>query len=221
MASTKEMQRRAKQERKNNHYVQTVMTEREHIFAQVEAVALDLDIVEIGPLQVAAMYQDFKRDYAAAGDTISDHNHLYADGSSESTYKIVYQGQTAGFINFFHLKDPMDNRDVKIIQVAYVKPEFRGRGIMSAVYMWALDIHNAEGIEVSYQRVTGREIYWASMGFYRICPVPGQVGTGIGLCVLSKNPTIGWPLTPERVRDCRSLANRVDTTNLRRMPSCA
>ena len=221
MASSKEMQLRAKQKRKSDRYVQTVMTEREHILAQVEAVAPDLDIVEIGPLQVARMYAEFKQDYKAAGDTISDASHLYAKGSLENTYKIVYKGKTAGFINFCGVKDVVRNSDVKIIQVAYVKPEFRGRGIMSAVYMWALNIHGAEGIEISYQRVQGREIYWVSVGFYRICPIPGQLGTDIALCALSKNPMIGWPLTPVRVRECRNLANRVDTTNLSRMPSVA
>ena len=217
MASTKQRQKLARQNRKNNRYVEQILQRQKIAFDLAEQVAPDLDIVEIGPLQVARMYAEFKQDYKAAGDTISDANRLHAADSPESTYKIVFKNQTAGFINFCGVKNPKDNSDVKIIQVAYVKPEFRGRGIMTAVYLWALNIHGAEAIEISYQRVQGRELYWASVGFFRICPIPGQVGTDIALCALSKNPMIGWPLTPQRVRDTRALANRVDTTRLTHM----
>jgi GNAT superfamily N-acetyltransferase len=215
MASTKQMQARAKERRKIQEFNTRIVTQQQHIRNQMEAVAPDIDIVPCGPLQICVMYENFRQDYAQAGDAVGQGG----ISDSKDLFKIVYQNQAVGFIRFCGVATAQgQSDDVKLIELAYIEPEFRGLGIMSAVYNWALYEYGAEGIEISYQRVTGLEHYWFSQGFTRIAFIPGQMGTNIALCVLSRNELIGWQLTPQNVRRVRSFANTQDTTDLGQMP---
>jgi hypothetical protein len=79
------------------------------------------------------------------------------------------------------------------------------------MYRYAMENHNAEGVELSYQRITGKEAYWSALGFTRIIFVPEQLGTKQSLAVISTNPDIGLPLNAVVVRTMRSVCNTTDT----------
>ena len=79
------------------------------------------------------------------------------------------------------------------------------------MYRYAMENHNAEGVELSYQRITGKEAYWSALGFTRIIFVPEQLGTKQSLAVISTNPYIGLPLNAIVVRTMRSVCNTTDT----------
>jgi hypothetical protein len=79
------------------------------------------------------------------------------------------------------------------------------------MYRYAMEYHNAEGVELSYQRITGKEAYWSALGFTRIIFVPSQMGHKQSLAVISTNPYIGLPLNPIVVRTMRSVCNTTNT----------
>jgi N-acetylglutamate synthase-like GNAT family acetyltransferase len=211
MANTKQMQERAKQRK---------------ILAQAELIRTDLEqkicvakndtfILPAGPKMLGNMVADFKKDYIAMGDTAD------GDGSAEKfcsgnrkVFIISYKGEVAGFMSLYFVKKGTGSAtfgEASLVETLYVKPKFRGLHLSSVMYRYAMENHNAEGIELSYQRITGKEAYWSALGFTRIIFVPEQLGTKQSLAVISTNPEIGLPLNAVVVRTMRSVCNTTDT----------
>jgi hypothetical protein len=211
MANTKQMQERAKQRK---------------ILAQAELIRTDLEqkicvakndtfILPAGPKMLGGMLTDFRTDYRNMGDTST------ADGPAEDfcsgnrkVFIISYKGEVAGFMAIITMQAGRDDKIIgsaSIVEMVYVKPRFRGLHLSSVMYRYAMENHNAEGIELSYQRITGKEAYWYAIGFNRIAFVAGQSGSKQALAVISTNPDIGLSLTSANVRIIRSVCNTTDT----------
>jgi GNAT superfamily N-acetyltransferase len=212
MANTKQMQTRAKQRK---------------VLQQAEAIRIDLEqkiciskndtfILPAGPKMLGTMLGDFRDAYANMGDTCN------LDGSAEQffidgrkVFIISYKGEVAGFMSLSSVKTGNGKEvwdDATLVEIVYVKPKFRGLNLSSVMYRYAIENHNAEGVELSYQRITGKEAYWAAIGFNRICLMPYQKGTKQALAIISKNPLVGVALTSSNVRTIRSVCNTTDTS---------
>lgn len=212
MANTKQMQQRAKQRK---------------ILAQMDTIRMDLEqkiciakndtfILPAGPKMLGSMLANFHNDYSSMGDNIggTPDAEKFCD-QCDKVFIISYKGEVAGFMalqdvkkanSFGQLVD-----DATIVEIVYVKPKFRGLHLSSVMYRYAMENHKAEGIELSYQRIAGKEAYWYALGFTRICVVPNQMGTKQSLAVVSTNPDIGHSLTASNVRAIRSVCNTTDT----------
>jgi hypothetical protein len=212
MANTKQMQERAKQRK---------------ILAQAELIRTDLEqkicvakndtfILPAGPKMLGSMLTDFRTDYRNMGDT-SNHQNQSAEmfcSGNRKVFIISYKGEVAGFMTIITLKAGRDDFVVgsaSIVEMVYVKPRFRGLHLSSVMYRYAMENYNAEGVELSYQRITGKEAYWYAIGFNRVALVPGQSGSKQALAVISSNPDIGLSLTSANVRIIRSVCNTTDT----------
>ena len=214
MANTKQMQERAKQRK---------------ILAQAELIRTDLEqkicvakndtfILPAGPKMLGNMVADFKKDYIAMGDTADGNGNAekFCSGNRK-VFIISYKGEVAGFMSLLNVKigsgtsSTADCGNASLVETLYVKPKFRGLHLSSVMYRYAMENHNAEGIELSYQRITGKEAYWSALGFTRIIFVPEQLGTKQSLAVISTNPYIGLPLNAVVVRTMRSVCNTTDT----------
>ena len=202
MASTKEMQRRAKIGR----VLRQAQSFRDQLFARIDAVADQCDMVPAGAMLVGNMFKDFCDEYGKMGDTVlgrfSFDQFIGDIHSKRRAFVIMYNQRIAGFIT---LNNTIG--DNVFVELVYVKPEFRGCDLSSLMYLWAQQNHNAEAVELSYQRIAGKEHYWVALGFGRFCPMPGQTGTKIALALVSTNPKMGWPLVPAVLRSIRSACN--------------
>jgi GNAT superfamily N-acetyltransferase len=202
MASTKEMQRRAKIGR----VIRQAQSFRDQLFARIDAVADQCDMVPAGAMLVGNMFQDFGDEYRKMGDTyrttISFDQFLNDGHNKRRAFVIMYNQRIAGFIT---LNNTIG--DNVYVELVYVKPEFRGQDLSSLMYLWAQQHHNAEAVELSYQRIAGKEHYWVGLGFGRFAPMPGQTGEKIALALVSNNPKMGWPLVPDVLRRIRSACN--------------
>ena len=211
MANTKQMQERAKQRK---------------ILAQAELIRTDLEqkicvakndtvILPAGPKMLGNMVADFYKEYQAMGDTANPHTsaeHFCSEAGK--VFIISYKNEVAGFISLVTFATGNSNDtfgEACVVEVVYVKPKFRGLHLSSVMYRYAMENHNAEGIELSYQRITGKEAYWSALGFTRIIFVPSQLGTKQSLAVISTNPYIGLPLNAIVVRTMRSVCNTTNT----------
>jgi GNAT superfamily N-acetyltransferase len=202
MASTKQMQARAKTLKvaKKAQVIGSALMDR------LDAIADVCDMVPAGPKLVGNMYNDFHEDYVKMGD-VGSIKHSFSDylDSGRRAFVIMYNKRIAGFIT---LAQTLTNKTY--VELVYVKPEFRGKDLSSLMYMWARQEQDAEAVELSYQRISGKEHYWTALGFNRFCPIPGQMGTKIALGLVSSNPKIGWDLTPQNLREIRSYVNTHD-----------
>jgi len=203
MASTKEMQRRAKIGR----VWRQAQSFREQLFARIDAVADQCDMVPAGAMLVGNMFNDFKEEYRKMGDTYSSRSSFsdyLADpaAAERRAFVIMFNKRIAGFIT---LNNTIGGN--RFVELVYVKPEFRGRDLSSLMYLWAQENHDAEAVELSYQRIVGKEHYWVGLGFGRFSPMPRQTGTQIALAFVSTNPKMGWPLVPEVLRRIRGACN--------------
>lgn len=210
MASTKQMQARAKALK----VIKKAQSFNSALMDRLNAIADDCDMVPAGPMLVGYMYDDFRKDYIANGDTynaIGTFTEYLNDDTAANrrAFVLMYNKRIAGFVV---LNDTMYNGHT-YVETVYVKPEFRGKDLSSLMYMWARSAHKAEAVEVSYQRISGKEHYWVALGFNRFAPMPGQKGTKAALALVSSNPIIGWPLTPQKLRELRSFCNTDDIIN--------
>jgi hypothetical protein len=207
MASTKQMQARAKALK----VIKKAQEFNNALMDRLDAVAEVCDMVPAGPKLIGYMYDDFRKDYISNGDTYNTDctiTDFLSDDSANNrrAFVLMYNKRIAGFIV---LGDTMSGQHTYVSTV-YVKPEFRGKDLSSLMYMWARQEHNAEAVEVSYQRISGKEHYWIALGFNRFAPIPGQLGTKIALALVSSNPKIGWALSPQSLREMRSYMNTHD-----------
>jgi hypothetical protein len=211
MANTKQMQARAKQRK---------------ILAQAELIRTDLEqkicvakndtvILPAGPKMLGSMVADFYKEYQAMGDTANPHTSAeHFCNEAGKVFIISYKNEVAGFISLVSFATGNGNDtfgEACVVEVVYVKPKFRGLHLSSVMYRYAMENHNAEGVELSYQRITGKEAYWAAIGFNRIVLVPEQMGNKQSIAIISKNPIIGWPINTANVRIIRSVCNTTDT----------
>jgi hypothetical protein len=208
MASTKQMQARAKALK----VIKKATEFNNALLDRLDVIADGCDMVPAGPMLVGYMYDDFRKDYRANGDTYNANLGTFTDylndesAANRRAFVLMFNKRIAGFIV---LNNTMYNGHT-YVETVYVKPEFRGKDLSSLMYLWARQNHNAEAVEISYQRISGKEHYWVALGFNRFAPMPGQKGTKVALALVSSNPVIGWPLTPQKLREMRSFCNTND-----------
>ena len=203
MASTKEMQRRAKMGR----IIKQAQSFRDQLFDRLDLLSDVCDLVPAGAMLVGNMYQDFKEEYRKMGDTFGGartFNDYLGDPTAmkRRAFVLMYNKRIAGFVTLNNTEGGH-----VYVELVYVKPEFRGQDLSSLMYMWAQQEHKAEAVELSYQRISGKEHYWVALGFMRFAPMPDQMGTRIALAFVSSNPVMGWPLAPEILRKIRGACN--------------
>jgi len=205
MASTKQRQALAKLNRKIQAMNESTATIHTKVSAAIESVDKDSQIRLAGPKQLAVMFNHFVEDYRKNGDpfrTITPGGQCYfqEQGANRTSYAISYQGQDAGFIVIRN-----ENTRNSMIEVVYVKPEFRKLGLAALMYRWAILEKGATLIELSFGRVVDKIAYWRSLGFTKLMSIPEQKGTRIGLCMLSTNR--GGDLNPVSLKYVRSACN--------------
>lgn len=202
MASTKEMQRRAKQLR----LVKQAQSFRDQLLDRIGTVSDQCNMVPAGAMLVGNMFQDFGDEYRKMGDSYRGRHSFEAflndPHAQRRAFVLMYNQRIAGFIT---LNNTIGGN--VFVELVYVKPEFRGQDLSSLMYLWAQQEHNAEAVELSYQRIAGKEQYWIALGFWRFSPIPGQSGTKIALALVSTNAKMGWPLIPEVLRRVRGYCN--------------
>jgi GNAT superfamily N-acetyltransferase len=205
MASTKERQALAKLNRKIKLMNETTATVQAKVSESVSKLETDTHIRLAGPMQLAVMFNQFVEDYRKNGDpfrtaTNTGESYFTEQGANRTSYAISYQGQDAGFIVIRN-----ENSRNSMIEVVYVKPEFRNLGLGALMYRWAILEKGATLIELSFGRVVDKIAYWRSLGFTKLMSIPNQKGTRIGLCMLSTNR--GGDLNPVSLKYVRNACN--------------
>lgn len=209
MASTQEMQRRARERRKCQEYIDAMQAR----FEEWTAVATEYD--RSGRLsfqtgtsqQLLTWYDLWRQDYMdiEKNNNAQPLDQENADRIAEAGQFVLIKldGEAVGFMMTKTRTDPNLNQETLGIEVMYVQPQYRGRHLATLGYNFAVRILKAKWIELSYDRVKGRESYWASLGFIWIAGsgnIRQNDGTYGSICILSQVDTqVGVLLHSENV----------------------
>lgn len=207
MASTKERQKLGKINRaikELNASTSTIMSE---VYPSIQMLGPKCSFRLAGVKQLSVMFNEFVAEYVAAGDTFRassprDNSHFVEEpGADRTTYILHYEGKDAGFmtLRFEGTDNPV------LIEVVYIRPEFRGLNLASAFYLWAIEDKGAQSIELSIRRVRDNIPYWRALGFTKFQLMPSQVGTLKALVIL--DTTKGVELAPFSLKGAREYMN--------------
>jgi GNAT superfamily N-acetyltransferase len=210
VASTKERQKLGKFNRvikELNASTSTIMTK---LSEDIQVIQPKCSFRLAGLMQLNVMFNEFAADYVAAGDTFrprdpSSNEHFFNElGSDRTSYVMQYEGKDAGFITL-----RFEGTDVPVlIELVYIRPEFRGLNLSSAMYSWAITEKSATNIELSFRRVRDNIAYWRALGFTKFQLLPNQVGTLKALVILDTKQ--GCELTPFSLKGARQYLNTRD-----------
>ena len=207
MASTKERQKLGKINRaikELNASTSTIMSE---VYPSIQMLGPKCSFRLAGRKQLSVMFNKFVAEYVAAGDTFRvssgyDKSHFIDESRAERTsYILHYEGKDVGFMT---LRFEGTDKSV-LIEVVYIRPEFRGLNLASAFYRWAIEEKNAQSIELSFRRVRDNIPYWRALGFTKFQLLPTQVGTLTALVIL--DTTEGVELAPFSLKGAREYMN--------------
>lgn len=141
------------------------------------------------------------RDYRAAGDTCNTGKAIVDklfSGRHTKVYIVEVLGKTASFM-------VLQKQAAAItIDIVYVLPKYRQRGLATQLYQTAISNFGAEQISLSYRRVIAKLPYWQSLGFQSVKGQVGQKYTLKSLCYLSihshVHSIVSVPLTKEAIQ---------------------
>jgi GNAT superfamily N-acetyltransferase len=207
MASTKERQKLGKVNRQIKELNETTSTIMSKVYPSIQMITPKCSFRLAGLKQLNVMFNEFVAEYVAAGDSFrasatSDNSHFFDEPDSDrTTYILHYEGKDAGFITlrFEGTDNPV------LIEVVYIRPEFRGLNLASMFYLWAVNEKGAQDIELSFRRVRDNIAYWRAIGFTKFQIIPSQVGTLTALVILSN--TKGTELAPFSLKYAREYLN--------------
>ena len=124
---------------------------------------------------VYKMGKNWYKDYLAAGDFASKYASITELESAAKQRKLVVVISDNKYAGFAELKVCAGKT---IINVVYVLPTFRRKGIAKLLYKHLMNQCGATEIELTFKRVMRRIEYWKSLGFasvkslegyYRLC----------------------------------------------------
>ena len=147
------------------------------------------------------MFNEFLEDYRAAGDDFRESgkgDFFVEAGADRTSYIFMYEGRTAGFITLRHEGDDTEETEIEVV---YVCRQFRGLGLSSCVYRWAIVDKNATEISLTCRRIRDRIPYWRALGFTRFMTYQDQRGTEKSLFSLSTKKGVqlsSWDLKQVR-----------------------
>lgn len=211
MASTKQMQARAKAKRKLMLEAQTAQAVINKFSANHAELCNKVSYRLVSTItDVAAIHKEFCNVYRSQGDLIyglfdngvdiARHDRLIAKGITK-WIEVYYEGQLAGFV---HLGSE-DMGKTYWLELMYVKPEFEGLGIATYTYNHMTHYYNVEEVSLTFHRITGKCAYWVALGFTKFCCERGEPGTRHALARVSM--TRGCKLTEDMVKMARNYLN--------------
>lgn len=206
MSSTKQRQELAKYNRQIKQLNETTATIFNQLSTSISQAQPLIDIRPAGALQLGVMLEEFISSYQESGDDFrrpTDNTDFFTEeGSFRTSYAMNYNGKDVGFIVLRY----EDHATIPtLIEIVYVRPEFRGLCLGSAFYAWAITEKSAQNIELSYKRVRDNIAYWNAVGFGKFKLLPGQKGTLKALVIL--DTVQGVPLTPLHLKGARAYQN--------------
>ena len=213
MASTKQMQARAKAKRKLQEQILSVAVEMTKVSTTQANLANKVSYRLISTItDVADIHAEFCNVYRQQGDliynlfdngvTVERQDSLIASGTSK-WIEVYYEGKVAGFV---HL-GKHSSTDTYWLELMYVKPEFEGLGIATYTYKHMVEHFSVDEISLTFHRIAGRCAYWNSLGFVRFHVEPGTGGTRNALAKVSMIRERGCPLTEVHIKDARNYLN--------------
>lgn len=213
MASTKQMQARAKAKRKFMEQVKSIQVEMSKVSATTQNLSNKVSYRLVSTiLDVSSIHQEFCQAYRQQGDliyglfdngvTVERQDRLIATGTSK-WIEVYYEGKLAGFVHLGR----HSRSDTYWLELMYVKPEFEGLGIATYTYKHMIDYFSVDEISLTFHRISGRCAYWNSLGFTRFHVEPGESGTRHALAKVSMIQERGCTLTETTVKEARNYLN--------------
>lgn len=119
---------------------------------------------------VYKMGKNWYKDYLAAGDFASKYASITELESAAKQRKLVVVISDNKYAGFAELKVCAGKT---IINVVYVLPTFRRKGIAKSLYKHLMNQCGATEIELTFKRVMQRIEYWKSLGFASVKSLEG------------------------------------------------
>lgn len=123
------------------------------------------------------------QNYRSNGDKCAPasrlHKHILKY-SKDSTIVATLDEELIGFVS-------VSVRDgVNLIEFAFTKQKYRGFGVATKLYEYAIKKLGADEIELSFGRIKGRISYWKALGFQSFKKRPDQGYSHKSICFLSQ-----------------------------------
>ena len=145
--------------------------------------------------RLSVMGTRWARDYNKAGDSSSMTTqkqwmrNLMCDEVLAKVLVAVQDGVTLGFALCTDWSD-----SERLIDVVYVDPKARSKGVGSMLYRACFERLNATAISITYGRLLKKLSYWKALGFKSVMPKLGDGYTLRSLCVVQLAPVTTSPL---------------------------
>lgn len=158
----------------------------------------------------AGMFEQFGLDYSKVDNGVA--RTLPVGTELPDTHYEVYKDFEC--IGFMHIVTTAGIMQTNSIELVYVKPEFRGRGLAVEMYQHAIRQYECKMVTLTYHRVnTLPQInMWRKAGFIGIVLHPGQSGADKAICMLTtiKLPTpLFFNLDKKGVTRCREHSQKI------------
>jgi GNAT superfamily N-acetyltransferase len=211
MASTKQMQQRAKERNKMMKFIDILRAEMDKLNAVQDALVPHLNINLIGYEKGNYWNRQWADDYNKTdlGNCIQQTE----DEEGIENYEIEYKGQAVGWFNLVDQSTikPSGQRETRReLAAIYIVPEHRGLGIATMAYIHAMHELGCNLIELTYERALGRLHYWQALGFRNVLSRFGQNGSRKALAMLITGNDAGLPLNKENINHIRKKCETMD-----------
>lgn len=210
MASTKEMQRRAKERREFEKLFNAINTECKKISETSQKISVDMDINPVDYRRGNYWNRLWADDY----NKTDKGNYVEATEEEEGiqNFEIKYKGKAVGWFNLVdmigrNLHSQFNRREMAAI---YIQPEYRGLGIATVAYIYAMNDLGCNMIELTYERALSRIHYWQALGFKRVMSRFGQNGSRKALAILITDQNNGLPLNKNNINQIRQRCEVAD-----------
>ena len=211
MASTKQMQQRAKERNKIMQLAQTLDAEVQKFNHLIDTVGADVEIKLIGYEKGNYWNRQWSDDYNKTdkGNCILQTK----DKKGLKNYEIEYRGQAVGWFNLRKLTTltPGKGREVMSeLGAIYISPDYRSLGLATLAYIYAMNDLGCNLIELTYERALGRIHYWQALGFKSVQARFGQNGSRKALAMLMTKTDRGYPLNKSNINRIREMTENMD-----------
>ena len=161
MNSTQRKQREAAQRRRVQTVVNKISQTINSINEDLLALEGQLEFHKQPRQRMIPLLAEFAKEYRSQGDHLNPRfeDPERPENQGEIWHAVYYREQVAGFVCLNNYGNHID--------IIYVKPEFRGMGLSSYVYRWAMT-QGADSISLTLHRVLRNCEYWFALGFRSI-----------------------------------------------------
>jgi GNAT superfamily N-acetyltransferase len=212
MASTKQMQARAKAKRKLQAEALIAQSVVNKFSAEAPVLSSKIQYRIVNTItDMIPIHREFCDVYRNAGDMIyglfdngvdvARHDRLIVKGITK-WIEVYYEGQLAGFV---HLGSE-DLGKTYWLELMYVKPEFEGLGIATYTYKHMADYYNVKEVSLTFHRITGKCAYWVALGFTKFC-LEKEEASGNRHALAKVSMYRGCPLSEDMVKTARNYLN--------------